>query len=192
MNQERELTLGQRLVREWQGVPLEEYERDVELESHFNLSRLDHLESLIRNRVAVFFPEVGLLGYTDNLILIFRNQILKQFLASQEDDFFDFVVTQINQLFPIEESIATSVLDAICIENTEVYELLKSKEIFYWDYFIQLLNEKGMEMRSSPEMFLQEVKALVKVLRQRKVQDEADYDAADEEGKERLEKLRGG
>lgn len=192
MNEEKELTLGQRLVREWQGVPLEEYQRDIELESHFNLSRLDHLESLIRNRVSVFFPELGLIGYTDYLMLMLRNQVLKRFLDSKEDDFYDFVVTQINLLFPIEESIAPIVLEAISTENSEVYEILKSKEVFYWDYFIQLLNEKGMNMMASSEVMQQEVKALIKVLRQRKVQDEADYDAADDVGKERLEKLRAG
>jgi hypothetical protein len=158
-------------VREWKNIPLNEYERDIELESHFKKTKLEYLEDLLHNRICVYFPELALLGNIDNLLLLLRNQLLKQFLALEDKNFFDFALLQVNRLYPIEESIAKTVIDVIWNENQEIHDVIKLKNGPYYDAYLNLLNQKGMAMKNSEETLQSEVKTLIRALRRERVKD---------------------
>lgn len=176
-----EKTKGQELLAEIQKEEKQVYSHDFDLEERFSLEQLENVHSLLKNRIYTYYPELSMAKWERYMLLYFRDSILKSFIADCEADFTDFVLVQINLRFPIEESVAIEVLNEIEEENTEVFELIKTKSHFYYDYFTVLLKERGHLMRNDQSQLKREVKILIKELREKIVQknDSKSEDIAD-------------
>jgi hypothetical protein len=177
----KEKSKGQELLAEIQEEEKQVYSHDFVLEESFSLEQLENVYSLLKNRIYTYYPELSMAKWERYMLLYFRDSLLKSFLADGESDFTDFILVQINLRFPIEDSVAMQVLNEIEEQNTEVYELIKTKTHFYYDYFTVLLKDKGHLMRSDQNQLKREVKLLIKELREKIVQknDSRQDDIAD-------------